>query len=179
MCSFITWISENWPDLLKDLVLTTVSVVIGYWLSVRWNRVQIEIGRKEEKRSLARSLALFVCDCAIAMRDARGNLLRDMPPHRSIPCYGIEYFQVELMRHEEKELVASVSTLRSSIEQANQLVPAIIQEFTAMSTDAAARAAHQPVLHAYCQETMRRYEDIQKHCEMLGAKIDAMLKESS
>ena len=156
-----------------------LSVVIGYVASVRWNREQIKKDRRQEKKDLFRCINFFVADCRLAMKDAEVNLTKNMPPHRSIPCAGIEYFQVQLMRHMENEMFVSLATLRSVIEQANQPVPAMIQQFTASPTDAIAPENRSSVLQLQCRETLKRYRDIRELCVEIAGRLDARLKEKS
>jgi hypothetical protein len=144
------WNALDFTSSTSNAFFAFFCTALGYWMSVWWNRRQVERDRAEEKRSLFRSIGFFISDCMIAMRDADVNLEKNMPPHRSIPCSGIEYFQVQLMRHGENELFVDLATLRGVIEQANQLVPAMLQQFTTSPADAIAPSSKPSVLQLHC-----------------------------
>jgi hypothetical protein len=169
------WLSANWADLIKDLVLTTISVIVGYRLSVQWSRREAKEAQRAEKESLMRNIAFLINDCRCAIRDAKENIGKSLPPYRALPCSGIEHFQEHLMRYGENELFVAVSTLRSVIEQANFLMPTMAQEFVALSTDEEGRAVRLRMLNAFYAETMKRFLDIEQHCFALGAKLEVRL----
>ncbi len=170
------WKELDFTSATSNAFLAFFCTWLGYRISVRWNRDQIEKDQIQEKKNLLRCIGFFVSDCCIAMHEGGENLKKNMPPHRSIPCAGIEYFQIQLMKHMEKDLVVSMATLRAQIEQANQLVPLMIQLFTASPTDSVAPASHPSDLQRYCRETLSRHQDIQNLCLEIARKIDPAIQ---
>ena len=175
MESAIAWLKSNLGGLIKDLILTTISVMVGYWLSVRWSRREAKELERAEKESLMRNIAFFMNDCRLAVRDATDNIQKKLPPYRAIPCSGIEHFQEHLMRFGENEIFVSVSTLRSVIEQINFLMPTMAQEFIASRTDQQGARTHLAVLDACYGETLKRFADIDQHCQKLGVLLECKL----
>lgn len=169
------WISQNLGGLIKDLLLTTISVIVGYRLSVCWSRREAAERSRAEKEALCRNIAFFVNDCRMAMRDARSNIALRLPPYRSIPCNGIEHFQEHLMLFEEHELFVAISTLRAAVEQVNFVMPSMAQQFLASRTDAQAADRHLAILSACSEEMLKRFADIEQHCERLGAMLEQKL----
>jgi hypothetical protein len=177
MESVIAWLLANLGGLIKDLILTTISVMVGYWLSVRWSRREARELERAEKEALMRNIAFFVNDCRIAIRDATENIQKKLPPYRSVPCIGIEHFQENLMRFGENEVFVSVSTLRSVIEQVNFLMPTMAQQFVASRTDQHAAQTHLAILDACYNQTLKTFSDIELHCQKLGVLLESKLSE--
>jgi len=145
---------------------------LGYRLSVQWNMRQIEASRKIERENLFKTIKWFLCRCCIAARDGKALLIENKPPHRPIPSEGIGHFHARLMDFMEDDVVVSVSSLGSAIEQANHPLSIMNDLFTKSSIPSVGPALPDDSLCAYCEETIRRFDDIIDGCKAVSDKIE-------
>ena len=170
---FEFWQALDFTSSTFNALLAIFCTLFGYWMSVAWSREQDKITKGEQRESLFKSLELFICDCLFSIGESRGELLRRQPAHRPIPVSGIEYFQVELMRFEEVEILGDVSSLRYLIEQSKQLESKILDLFVenpALSVGGGDQEKAE-TLKNFCEETVKRHDDLNKKCHEIIERI--------
>ena len=170
------WNALDLTSTTSNIFLALVSTWLGLRAGVSWTRDQTRRDRLEERESLLKTIEFSVCDCLLAMRDGQENLRIGRPSHRALPVAGLEYFQIQAMRHSENDLFVGLATLRAQAEQANTLFPIILTHFTSSPIDSVAPADRPSTLQLHCGETLRRYEEVRSACEAVVEKVAAARK---
>jgi len=180
MCALVDfWNALNLTSTSANAFFALLFTWVGYRAGVSWSRAQADRDRLAERKSLFDSIDFFVADCVMTLRDGAKELQLSRPPHRPVPVGGIEYFQVQAMRHSEHDVFVALATLRAQADQANTLFPVVVDRFTSAPEQSLASPERPSILQLHCRYILNCYEEVRKAAAEVVKVTDASRKRGS